>query len=35
MLMEKLGINNYETAKVLLLKYKSVKKAIESKKNTI
>jgi N-acetylmuramic acid 6-phosphate etherase len=35
MLMEKLAINNYESAKVLLLRYGSVKKAIESTKTTV
>jgi len=30
MVMEKAGISNYEEAKVLLLKYGSVKKAIQS-----
>jgi N-acetylmuramic acid 6-phosphate etherase len=35
MLMQKLNIKNYESAKVLLLKYGSVRKAIDSTKTTI
>jgi N-acetylmuramic acid 6-phosphate etherase len=33
MVMEKAGISNYEEAKKLLLKFGSVKKAVESLRN--